>query len=215
VKKYRLDTNDTIQRDERTLYRIIALKYIPRYWVRPGDKGGYVESESNLAHAGDCWVGRGAKVSENARISGHVRVLGYAKVSGSVRLSGNVVVSGNAKLSENARLSGDVVVSGNSWIRGDTRLSGDARVSGDTRLGSGRWRRSPLQIQGSRHFVNQFSEFEVAVGCKVLHIDTWLQEYEAMGKAHRYTEDEIEEYGQILRFMKMRIEKMTTYKEED
>lgn len=37
-----------------TFWRIRALRYIPRYGVRPGDLGGWIESEENLSQDGDC-----------------------------------------------------------------------------------------------------------------------------------------------------------------
>ena len=44
------------------LRRIRALRDIPRYNVKAGDLGGWVESEKNLSQEGDCWVGGNARV---------------------------------------------------------------------------------------------------------------------------------------------------------
>ena len=52
-KKYKL-TNETIEVDDKTLYRIEALKDFGD--VRKGDKGGFVESVKNLSNNGDAWV---------------------------------------------------------------------------------------------------------------------------------------------------------------
>lgn len=53
-KKYRLLENDTITVGGRTLYRIEALRDFAN--VKKGDKGGFVESEKNLSHEGNCRV---------------------------------------------------------------------------------------------------------------------------------------------------------------
>ena len=70
-KKYRLLENDTITVSGRTLYRIEALRDFAD--VRIGDRGGYVESEKNLSHEGDCWVYDDA---------GYMTMLGYMTTLG-------------------------------------------------------------------------------------------------------------------------------------
>ena len=62
-----------------TLYRIEALKDFSD--VKKGDKGGFVESEENLSHNGDCWVYGDAKVCGDAIIYGRAEVGGDAKVA--------------------------------------------------------------------------------------------------------------------------------------
>ena len=62
-KKYKL-TDEAIQHCGKTLYRIEAL--IDFGDVDKGDKGGFVESEENLSHDGNCWV------YDNANVYGDV-----------------------------------------------------------------------------------------------------------------------------------------------
>lgn len=95
-KKYRLLENDTIRVDGRTLYRIKALRDFAD--VRKGDKGGYVESEDNLSHDGNCWVYDNARVSDNALVRDDALVYDDAHVSGTARVLGNACVLGNAKI---------------------------------------------------------------------------------------------------------------------
>ena len=52
------------------LKRIKAIRDIPKYEVKTGDFGGYIDSESNLSQANDAWVSDNAWVSGNARVSG-------------------------------------------------------------------------------------------------------------------------------------------------
>ena len=62
-KKYKL-TDETIEVNGKTLYRIKALKDFSN--VKRGDKGGFVEKEENLSHLGDAWVYNNTKVLDNA-----------------------------------------------------------------------------------------------------------------------------------------------------
>ena len=64
-KKYKL-TDETINVDGRTLYRIEALRDFG--YVKKGDKGGFIEKEDNLSQNGNCWVYGNAKVYDDAVI---------------------------------------------------------------------------------------------------------------------------------------------------
>jgi len=84
LKLFNLDkyefTDETIIHYGHTLYRIRALRDIPRHNVKAGDLGGFIESEVNLSQEGDCWVG------DNAYVFGGARVCINACVCGDVIL---------------------------------------------------------------------------------------------------------------------------------
>ena len=82
-KKYKL-TNETININGATLYRIEALKNFSD--VKKGDKGGFVQSENNLSNNGDCWIYDEAIVYGNAQVSD------------------DAIVSDNAEVYENAEI---------------------------------------------------------------------------------------------------------------
>ena len=90
------------------LHRIRATKPLPRFDVRVGDVGGWIESESNLS--GAAWV------SGNAWVYGGARVCGNARVSGDAQVSGNAWVYAWAVVSGNAQVSGNAWVYGNAWV---------------------------------------------------------------------------------------------------
>lgn len=96
-KKYRLLEDDTITVGGKTLYRIEALKYFAS--VKKGDKGGYVESEDNLSHVGNCWVFDKACVSDNALVRDNALVYDNTRVLGNARVLGNTCLLGNAQIS--------------------------------------------------------------------------------------------------------------------
>lgn len=61
------------------LFRIEALIDIPRWGVKAGDKGGWVEKEENLSQDGNAWVSGDAWVSGNAHVFGDAQVSGDAQ----------------------------------------------------------------------------------------------------------------------------------------
>lgn len=137
-KKYKL-TDETISFNGATLYRIEALKDFGE--IKKGDKGGFIESENNLAHEGDAWVSDNAHVYgdacvfdnacvyNNASVSGYAQVYGNARVyddayvCGNSRVYGNSLVYSNAQVYDNARICGNARVCGNAYVCGDAEIS--------------------------------------------------------------------------------------------
>ena len=85
-RKYKL-TDDTIMVDGRILHRIEAVRCFAD--IKAGDKGGYIESEYNLSHEGNCWVYDNDMAYDESRLCGNVQILGRSVVSGNCILTGN------------------------------------------------------------------------------------------------------------------------------
>ena len=127
-KKYKL-TDETIKLNGVTLYRIEALKDFGE--IKKGDKGGFIESENNLAHEGNAWVSDNARVYGDACVFDNAQVYGNAFVSGYAQVYGNAFVYGNAWASDNARLCGYAWVSDNARVYGDANVCDDSSVFGN------------------------------------------------------------------------------------
>ena len=132
MKKFEL-TDEFIEHPSGIkLYRIRALRNFRN--VNKGDLGGYLETESNLAHQGDCWVAGQAQVFGNAQVSGNAQVFGNAQVSGKAqvfgdaRVSGKAQVFGDACITENALVLGEACVMGNAYVTSNAKVYGNARV---------------------------------------------------------------------------------------
>lgn len=117
MKKYEL-TNESYG----ILHRIRALRCIPQYGVKPGDLGGWIESENNLSQDGNCWVGDNAMVSGNARVNDNAWVKGNARVKGNAMIYDNAWVYGNARVDGNARVRGNAHVGGYAVVSGNVCL---------------------------------------------------------------------------------------------
>ena len=84
-KKYKL-TSETKEVFGVKLHRIEALMDFDD--VEKGDKGGWIEKETNLDNDGNAWI------SDDARVSGDAKVFGDARVSGNAWISGTMWISG-------------------------------------------------------------------------------------------------------------------------
>jgi len=111
-KKYEL-----IPSDREGLFRIKTLKNFNN--VKKGDIGGYVESEDNLSHDGNCWIFDNAVVRDKAQVCGNASVWGKA------------VVQDNANVRGEARIFDNVIVRDNVIIGGEADICGDVIISSD------------------------------------------------------------------------------------
>jgi carbonic anhydrase/acetyltransferase-like protein (isoleucine patch superfamily) len=133
-------------------YQLLALKDIPRYGVKEGDLGGFVQDKHILSQSGDCWIG------ENALVYGHVEVKDDAYVGGTASLLNNfpsvklivseeASVTGHAQLyiyrdenksapesgmhiSDQAKISGEAVLANVGNVIGRANISGSAELKG-------------------------------------------------------------------------------------
>ena len=126
-KKYKL-TDETINLNGATLYRIEALKDFGE--IKKGDKGGFIESENNLAHEGDAWVSDNAHVYGDACVFDNAQVYGNAFISGYAQVYGDAFVYGNAWLYDNTRVCGYARVADNARVYGDANVCDDSSVFG-------------------------------------------------------------------------------------
>lgn len=144
-KKYTF-TGEEIFKYGEVLKRIIALKNFGN--VKKGEKGGFIESERNLSHEGNCWVADEAIVKdqaqiygdaqiknescvcENARIGDKVYVVDEAYICGRSWILDNAHIGGRARIYGEVRIEDNVCIDGNAQIGGQARVLEHARISG-------------------------------------------------------------------------------------
>jgi bacterial transferase hexapeptide repeat protein len=127
-KKYKIlrDKNTSIVINGSKLYRIQAL--INFHDVKEGDIGGYIESDKNLSHDGDCWVYDDSKVYDNATVTDNAIVkyssvvTDNAYVTSKSIISNNSIISGNAKIFDNCNIDNKSHISGNSIIKSNVTI---------------------------------------------------------------------------------------------
>lgn len=102
MKKYELVETDT------DLYRVRALRDFGN--IKKGELGGFVQSEYNLSHEGDCWIYDDAKAYEDSK------VLDDAKLFDSAMVYGHATIHNNAMVYDKARAYGNASVLGSTRI---------------------------------------------------------------------------------------------------
>ncbi len=131
--KYEL-TDETMIVGNTVFHRIRALVYIPKYNVKAGDLGGFIEKESNLSHDGECWIGNNACAYDNAYVYGNARVYDNARICDNVHVGGDAWIFGNACISNDASILGNAHIFGYAYIHGNARIFGNSCVYDNARV---------------------------------------------------------------------------------
>lgn len=124
AKKYKL-TDEITKIDGKTLYRIEAI--IPFAKIHEGDLGGFIESEKNLSHEGDCWV------YDDSMVSGNAIVKDNAAVCDESWVKDDATVEGKALIRNGAIVGGKAIVKDTAWVDGGS-VYGDAVIEGDSQV---------------------------------------------------------------------------------
>ena len=121
------------------VHRIKALRDFGH--VKKGDLGGWIESEDNLSHDGNCWVFDEAEACGNARVCEEAKVYDKARVFGNALVYGKAEVYDEARVYCNAEVSGEAcvydkaVIIDRAYVYDKARVCGDARVCGAAEIG--------------------------------------------------------------------------------
>lgn len=108
---------------------------------------------------------------------------------GLIEKEANLSQSDNAWVSDNARVYGGAQVSDNA------RVSGDARILRKTVH-----TKKVIVIQASQHVITVDGNY-INIGCESRTKKQWLKNFEKIGKAHGYLDEEIREYGAIIKLI--------------
>ena len=211
-KKYEL-----IPSDKEGLFRIKALKDFNN--VKKGDIGGYIQTENNLSHYGNCWIYDNAVICDNARVEDNAQVYGDAEVCGDAivcdnaivfdyaKVWGNAIVRDNARVLVNARVLCNAVIQDNAAVRGEVRIfdnvivrdnviiGGEADICGDAIISSDRdYIVFKNWWSSGRYFTWTRSNNMWKVGC------FYGTGEELIAKAYKDSEEKGREYENIVRY---------------
>lgn len=157
-KKYKLLKDDYIDihlyydsedesemQEEYRLYRIQALRDFGD--VKKGDLGGYIQSQKNLSHSGNCWIYDKSIAGDDSKVKNNAKVMDGAILRGAAVVSKNAVLTNNAKLASSAIVTDNAVVEftdiyGENVIKDNAVLDGGEIygklvVSGNAKLSGG------------------------------------------------------------------------------
>ena len=129
-----------LQHKKGNFWKIMACKNFGN--VKKGDFGGFIQSEENLSHEGNCWVSQNAGVASKAKVYEDALVGNNAKIYGQAQVYGRAMIFENAKVGDEAQVYGRAIISGNAAVvyeahvtdsaicMNNAFISGNAKVCG-------------------------------------------------------------------------------------
>lgn len=132
MKKYKLVRDSSSDKSLENLLRVVALRTFGtgENTVTAGERGGWVQSERNLSHDGNCWIREEACVRDYAKVLDDAIVAGAAYVADRAIVDGKALVQGAASVLDDARVGERAVVDGQALIRDSANVGGQAMVCG-------------------------------------------------------------------------------------
>ena len=136
-KKYKL-SNITMKFEGRTLYRVIALKDFAN--VKKGDLGGWVSSEDNLSHYGNCWVYNNAMCMDNSRMFDNSKMYNGSRMFGNSRMHddsimfNNSTMYGSSGMNGNSKMHDNTIMCGHSRMYDNSRMCNNSILKGNDKL---------------------------------------------------------------------------------
>lgn len=160
-KKYFL-TDETKQIMGHKLHRIQAVRKFGM--IQEGQKGGWVEKESNLSHSGMCWlfddafVMGDAVVKDNAWVCNNTCVRDLAEVSEFARVWGHSIISGSAIVTNQAYIKNSIIthqalVNQNAYVY-NSSVEDNAHVGGYVVISSNVRVKDSSSVIGVTHISN-------------------------------------------------------------
>ena len=126
--------------------------------VKEGDLGGYIETESNLSHDGNCWVYDNAIVYDHACIERDAKVKDQATVSGQAVISDKAIVAGEARVFDRAMVYDSAKVLGMASVYNNAQVFGSAKVLGSAKVHDDAWVYGDFTIEGSANITSKTTQ---------------------------------------------------------
>ena len=155
-KKYELSTEINRHIGEKTLWAIRALRDFGD--VSAGDWGGFIESEENLSHEGDCWVYGSAMVYDKARVNRDAKVKDQAHVKDYATVSDKAIVAGQTEVFQRAVVYDKAVIDGMSSVYGNAQVFGNVKVIGHSKIHDDAWVYGDFTIDGYANITRKCTE---------------------------------------------------------
>lgn len=115
-----------ISAGEVEVFRILADRDFGT--IKEGTYGGFVQSEDNLSHEGDCWIYDDAIVFEDAAVYRNAKIQNTAHVFGRATITDDAIIRDMAAVKDEAVIEGHAIISGYATVQDSASVAEFAQV---------------------------------------------------------------------------------------
>ena len=176
-RKYKI-TNNTMEFEGRTLYRIRALKDFSN--IKKGDLGGWIQTEDNLSQEGYCWIYNNAKCMDSARIYDNSCMYDNSEMRGNSKMYDNSKLYDKSEMHDNSRAYDSSEMHGHSGMYGHSRKYGNSRMYENSRM----WGNSKTYGNSEMHDYSKMHDYsEMHEGSKIYNNSEMVGDSEMWGNS--------------------------------
>lgn len=192
MEKYEILLKDAKRVNDRTLYRIKALRDVGDD-VKEGDLGGYIQSEYNLSHEGSCWVYDKACAYDKAQVLNDACLRDYAHLRGNAKMDCRALLKDRARVGGSVVLTDFVIVGGNVELYDRVRMDRHATALDNVRAFNSVYLTDKASVGGDAILKDRviMRDITEAKGKAVLDGDTVLEDDIVVDK-NKLEETEVE-----------------------
>jgi hypothetical protein len=171
----------------RRVYRIRALKDFSD--VKSGTIGGFVETDRNLSHEGNCWIYDNAVAMDNSIVVNNAKLKDNSMAMENSQVLDDAVMCNSSVITENAQLYGKAKMYGESRAYGKAEIFGNAKMMDMTRAFRDAWvyqdvivtsvssvtektTKTPISLSGLNYNVT-IMDNHISIDCETRTIDEW------------------------------------------
>ena len=136
-----------------TLYQIRAVKDFDN--VKAGYFGGFVESTSNLAQNGNCWIYPSAMAYGSSVVYENAKLKDAAIVCDMAQIGGNAIIADRSNVGERASVYGDAKMLGDSRAYGACEIFGNAKIMDRSRVLQNAWVYGDVEVRGNANITDK------------------------------------------------------------
>ena len=116
---------------------------------------------------------------------------------------GNGAKIGNcAKIGDGAEIGNCAKIGNGAEIGSYAKIGDVAKIGNDAKIGDGaEITKNPLYIIGSKHFICNYENDKIQIGCIVESFEWWAENYETVGERESYTPEQVKEYKSYIDFI--------------
>lgn len=162
--------------------------------------GAVVEADCHIAEG--CGISDMSFIGKGSTLGPDCRLSFWSKIGPNCVLNQNVIIGRNSRLEGSNTLGAACRIGECCFLGSGAKLGEQCELFSHSRLAdNANFQTTPAHFTGSRAVVSHAGRRQIVIGCELRTVDDWLANYEAIGRAHGYSEEEIQEYRKLIQWV--------------
>jgi len=145
-------------------------------------------------------IGDGASIGNRAIIGNEASIGNRASIGDGASIGNRAIIGNGAIIGDGASIGNRAIIGDGASIGDEASIGYRVSIGDGASIGENE-KPKTIFISGSKHVVNYWGQDLIAIGCHQRTISNWLETFKQVGEEHDYTPEQIEEYGNYIKFI--------------